>query len=115
MVAVVAAASGGTGVDDLSAFGAGAILSQWGISPVPLVVTAPCPVCTPSASAPLRRRGDHWPVGRSVAWGCGMLAFYLATSSGLAAYDTVLLSVHMVQHMVLSMIVPLSLACSAHP
>jgi putative copper resistance protein D len=33
--------------------------------------------------------------------------------SGLAAYDTVLLSVHMVQHMVLTMVVPLALALSA--
>ena len=31
--------------------------------------------------------------------GVGMGLFYLATSSGLAAYDTTLLSVHMVQHM----------------
>ena len=39
--------------------------------------------------------------------------FYVATSSGLAAYDTTLLSVHMVQHMVLSMLVPLALALGA--
>jgi cytochrome c oxidase assembly factor CtaG len=43
----------------------------------------------------------------------GMGFFYLATSSGLAAYDTTLLSVHMVQHMVLSMLVPVSLALGA--
>ena len=42
-----------------------------------------------------------------------MGAFYVATSSGLAAYDTTLLSVHMVQHMVLSMLVPLALALGA--
>jgi len=62
----------------------------------------------------LHRRGDHWPVGRTVAFvGVGMGSFYVATSSGLAAYDTTLLSVHMVQHMVLSMLVPLSLALGA--
>ena len=42
-----------------------------------------------------------------------MGGFYLATSSGFAAYDTVLLSVRMVQKMVLSMIVPLALALGA--
>jgi len=42
-----------------------------------------------------------------------MGSFYVATSSGLAAYDTALLSVHMVQHMVLSMAVPLFLALGA--
>ena len=62
----------------------------------------------------LRRRGDAWPVGRTVMFvGVGMGLFYLATSSGLAAYDTTLLSVHMVQHMVLSMLVPLALALGA--
>src|SRR4051794_27124758 len=45
--------------------------------------------------------------------GVGMGSFYVATSSGLAAYDTTLLSVHMVQHMVLSMLVPLALALGA--
>ena len=50
----------------------------------------------------LHRRGDAWPVGRTVMFvGVGMGSFYVATSSGLAAYDTTLLSVHMVQHMVL--------------
>ena len=62
----------------------------------------------------LHRRGDAWPVGRTVMFvGVGMGAFYVATSSGLAAYDTTLLSVHMVQHMVLAMVVPLALALGA--
>jgi putative copper resistance protein D len=45
--------------------------------------------------------------------GVGMGSFYVATSSGLAAYDTTLLSAHMVQHMVLAMVVPLALALGA--
>jgi len=62
----------------------------------------------------LRRRGDQWPLGRTLAFVVlGMGSFYVATSSGLAAYDTTLLSVHMVQHMVLSMVVPLCLALGA--
>jgi cytochrome c oxidase assembly factor CtaG len=62
----------------------------------------------------LRARGDRWPWGRTVSFvGIGMGSFYFVTSSGLAAYDTVLLSVHMVQHMVLSMLVPLALALGA--
>ena len=43
----------------------------------------------------------------------GLGSFVFATSSGLGAYDTTLLSVHMVQHMVLSMVVPLALALGA--
>jgi len=101
--------AGGAGVESLPPFDAGALLSQWGIAPLPLIITVWATGLYAVGVLTLRRRGDDWPVGRSLAWGVGMLAFYLATSSGLAAYDTVLLSAHMVQHMILSMIVPLSL------
>ena len=100
-------------VEDLPRFDAGAFVSQWGLAPLPLVVTVWATGLYVLGVVTLRRRGDTWPVGRSIAWGIGMLAFYVATSSGLAAYDTVLISVHMVQHMVLSMVVPLSLALGA--
>src|SRR3989440_2232423 len=62
----------------------------------------------------LRARGDHWPVARTLFFlvpGLGSIA--LATMSGLAAYDDTLLSVHMIQHMVLSMIAPIFLALGA--
>ncbi|WP_412739987.1 cytochrome c oxidase assembly protein [Krasilnikovia sp. MM14-A1259] len=62
----------------------------------------------------LRRRGDAWPTGRSVAFLLGGLGSIAAvTVSGLEAYDTTLLSVHMVQHMVLSMVGPIFLALGA--
>ncbi len=105
--------SGAAGVEDLPPFDGGALLSEWGLAPLPLVVTVWAAGLYALGVLALRRRGDHWPAGRAVAWGLGLLAFYLATSSGLAAYDTVLLSAHMVQHMVLSMVVPLSLALGA--
>ena len=55
----------------------------------------------------LHERGDHWPLGRTLSFVVGgMGSFFFATCSGLAAYDTTLLSVHMVQHMILSMVVP---------
>ena len=45
---------------------------------------------------------------------CGGLgSFTLATQSALAAYDTTLLSVHMVQHLILAMITPIFLALGA--
>lgn len=59
------------------------------------------------------RRGDRWPVGRSIAFAVAMIAAAMATVSGLAVYDDTLLSVHMAQHMILSMIVPLSMALGA--
>ncbi|WP_246160504.1 cytochrome c oxidase assembly protein [Nocardioides humilatus] len=89
------------------------LFTEWQLAPLPLVVTVWSVGLYALGVRALQRRGDRWPVGRSIAWGVGMAAFYLATSSGLAAYDTTLLSVHMAQHMVLSMIVPLSLALGA--
>lgn len=92
----------------------GAFFSQWSLAPVPLVVTAWAGGLYLLGVTRLHRRGDHWPVGRTVAFlGVGLGAFYVATSSGLAAYDTTLVSVHMVQHMVLSMVAPLFLALGA--
>jgi putative membrane protein len=61
----------------------------------------------------LRGRGHRWPVNRTVAFAAGLGALGVAGVSGLAAYDTTLLSVHMVQHMFLSMIGPIFLALGA--
>lgn len=57
----------------------------------------------------LRRRGDAWPVGRTVSWllGCAVLLF--VTSSGVGRYSTAVFSVHMGSHMALSMLVPVLL------
>ena len=62
----------------------------------------------------LRARGDRWPVSRTLMFlvpGLGGIAS--VTLTGLAAYDDVLLSAHMVQHMVLSMVSPIFLALGA--
>ncbi|RLK12219.1 putative copper resistance protein D [Micromonospora sp. M71_S20] len=62
----------------------------------------------------LRVRGDRWPVARTIFFlGPGLGGIAAVTVSGLHAYDTALLSVHMVQHMVLSMISPIFLALGA--
>ncbi|MET7878267.1 cytochrome c oxidase assembly protein [Micromonospora profundi] len=62
----------------------------------------------------LRVRGDRWPVARTALFlGPGLGGIALVTVSGLHAYDTALLSVHMVQHMVLSMVSPIFLALGA--
>jgi putative membrane protein len=62
----------------------------------------------------LRSRGDHWPISRTLLFlvpGLGSIAF--VTVSGIGAYDTTLLSVHMIQHMFLGMIAPIFLALGA--
>ena len=62
----------------------------------------------------LRRRGTSWPAGRSWAFLLGGLgSAVLATMSVLGTYDTVLFSVHALQHMILMMVTPLFLALGA--
>ena len=62
----------------------------------------------------LRARGDRWPLGRTVLFvGAGLGSIAAVTISGLHEYDTTSLSVHMIQHMVLSMVAPIFLALGA--
>lgn len=61
----------------------------------------------------LRRRGDTWPVGRTAAWLLGCLALLVATSSGLGRYAPAVFSVHMMSHMMLSMLVPVLMVLGA--
>ena len=92
---------------NLPPFGWSALFSEWGVAPVPFVVTIWAAGLYLWGVRTLHKRGDSWPVGRTIAFvGAGLGSFYLATCSGWAAYDSVLLSVHMGQHMVLSMLVP---------
>lgn len=57
----------------------------------------------------LRRRGDAWPVGRTVAWLSGCTGLLIVTSSGVSAYGSGMFSVHMSIHMALNMFVPVLL------
>ena len=59
----------------------------------------------------LHRRGDRWPVMRTVSFvGLGLGTIAVATFSFLGVYDTVLFHVHMIQHMMLNMIAPVSVS-----
>ncbi|GAA3553936.1 cytochrome c oxidase assembly protein [Nonomuraea rosea] len=57
----------------------------------------------------LRRRGDTWSWGRTVAWFVGVALLVFTTQSGLARYAKVMFDVHMIEHMTLSMVVPIFL------
>jgi cytochrome c oxidase assembly factor CtaG len=107
-------ASSSEGVPTLPEFTLGRVFTETSLEPVPFILTVWIAGLYLLGVVVLHRRGDRWPVGRTVAFvPVGMGLFWFATSSGLAAYDTTLLSVHMVQHMVLSMLVPLALALGA--
>lgn len=61
----------------------------------------------------LHRRGDRWPIHRSVLWVTGMLALLWVTNGALNVYEQYLFSVHMLGHMLLSMAIPLLFVLSA--
>ena len=56
-----------------------------------------------------RRRGVHWPWGRTISWYIGVAVLIWATCSGIAGYARMSVEWHMVQHMMLSMVVPIFL------
>ncbi|MEU3398625.1 cytochrome c oxidase assembly protein [Streptomyces filamentosus] len=61
----------------------------------------------------LRRRGDAWPVSRTVLFTAGVLTIALVMCTRLNDYGMVMFSVHMVQHMVISMVSPILLLLGA--
>ncbi|MEX0168813.1 cytochrome c oxidase assembly protein [Streptomyces sp. LMG1-1-1.1] len=63
--------------------------------------------------ARLRRRGDAWPVSRTVFFTVGVLSVALMMCTKLNDYGMVMFSVHMVQHMVISMLSPILLLLGA--
>jgi cytochrome c oxidase assembly factor CtaG len=99
---------------DLPPFTFARVFTAWSLDPVLSVLTVWVVGLYLFGVWVLHDRGVHWPAWRTLSFVVvGMGAFVFATSSGLGTYDTSLLSVHMVQHMILSMLVPLFLALGA--
>ena len=99
---------------DLAPFAFSRVFTAWSIDPVLTVLIVWAAGLYIFGVWVLHDRGDKWPIGRTLSFVvAGLGTLFFATSSGLGAYDTTLLSVHMVQHMVLSMVVPLFLALGA--
>ncbi|MFJ1610658.1 cytochrome c oxidase assembly protein [Streptomyces sp. NPDC088253] len=61
----------------------------------------------------LARRGDKWSAGRTIAFVLGVLTVMLVMCTRLNDYGMVMFSVHMVQHMVISMLSPILILLGA--
>jgi putative copper resistance protein D len=61
----------------------------------------------------LHRRGDAWPIYRTVMWSAGILLLFYITNGGVNAYEKYLFSAHMLAHMLLGMVIPVLLVPGA--
>ena len=61
----------------------------------------------------LTKRGDKWPVGRTISFAVAIAAIDFATSGGLGLYAHFAFSYHMVAHMILGMIAPIGIVLGA--
>jgi cytochrome c oxidase assembly factor CtaG len=90
---------------------AGQLLGSWQLDPYALVLVVLFGGLYAAGVLRLARRGERWPVGRTLAFaGLGLGAIVVATMSGLAVYDHELFWPAAVQNMVLDLIAPLGLA-----
>ncbi|MCW2608411.1 MAG: rane protein-like protein [Frankiales bacterium] len=100
--------------DGLPPFGPLSVLTQARPALLPLLALLVLGGLYLYGVARLRARGDAWPVGRTLSFvGLGLGTVALATLSGVAAYDESLFAVHMVQHMLLTMVASVFLALGA--
>ncbi|WP_426517272.1 cytochrome c oxidase assembly protein [Diaminobutyricibacter sp. McL0618] len=61
----------------------------------------------------ITKRGDRWPIHRTILWIAGIALLFYITSGGVNVYEKYLFSSHMLGHMVLTMMVPLLLVPGA--
>ena len=61
----------------------------------------------------LTKRGDAWPIDRTVCWVAGWALFLFMVDGGPGVYGRVMFSAHMAEHMMLSMVVPIFLVRGA--
>jgi cytochrome c oxidase assembly factor CtaG len=100
--------------DQIEPLTAGRLVTGWSLEPVLLAVILAVGALYLYGVHRLRRRGDSWSRWRTISFcGVGLGSAVVATQSALGAYDTVLISVHMAQHMILTMLTPLGCAMGA--
>jgi putative copper resistance protein D len=87
--------------------------TAWSFAPVPVLAVVISLTIYLYGVHRMGVAGNRWPRNRTFAFCWGMVLILLAVASPLETYDTTLLSVHMVQHMLLAMVAPVFLALGA--
>jgi putative copper resistance protein D len=89
------------------------LLTLWRPDVLVILTVATFAFCYLAGVRRLRRSGVAWPFGRTFSFCFGLFLVLIALCSGLGTYGRAMFSVHMVQHMTLTMIVPIFLALGA--
>jgi cytochrome c oxidase assembly factor CtaG len=103
----------GDTVDAVSGPSAADLAFHWQIDPVALVLVAVIAVLYAVGVRRLARRGRRWRPARSAAVAGALAVAIVASQSGIARFEADRLWVHMVQHVLLGMAVPLLIVLSA--
>lgn len=88
-------------------------LTEWRFDWIWVFVAVFAAVSYAKGAYHLRRRGDSWPILRTVSWMAGLLTLIYITCGAPKVYGTVLFSTHMIEHMALTMIAPIFLVMGA--
>ncbi|WP_280716321.1 cytochrome c oxidase assembly protein [Kitasatospora sp. MAP5-34] len=91
----------------------GRVFTEWTLEPVVAAVAVLALAGYLLGVARLRRSGEPWARGRTVAFGSGVALWVFTTCSGIGVYERVLFTDRAVQAVVLLMVVPLLLAMGA--
>lgn len=88
-------------------------VTEWRLEPMLALACLAAVVVYVTWVRRLARRGDRWPLGRTVAWCAGIVVMAWTTNGGPAVYGEVLFSGHMVAHMVMALLIPMLLVLAA--
>lgn len=94
-------------------FEASRLVTEWSIDPLWTVVCVMLAGFYAAGVWRLHRRGDRWPMLRTVSWMLGIALLWWTTNGALNLYQHFQFSLHMMGHMLLGMAVPLLLVPGA--
>ena len=86
--------------------GAWGWLTQWNVDLFWLMAAVLAAAAYTAGVVRLRRRGDTWPVRRTVAAAIALVSLVVATSGALHTYDRFLISANVGAHVLLGLVVP---------
>lgn len=91
----------------------GDLVTGWGFDPAAALVIGLAAYLYGQGVRRLGAKGRKWSVARSAAMAGALVVAVVATQSGVGRYEDMRLWVHMVQHLLLGMVVPMLVVLSA--